>query len=370
MNIWKNSEKYILILHDSYTNKRFFENIIYILYITITININIMCVIYYMNMNGQHILAKNRDLPYNPEIDIIHEIVNGVEVVYMMDKKNGWIEGINEFGIGMVNSSLLEDFHHYNDYNMRENKMYKALINRNHDKNHLFDELLKKSDKKYILEGHSLIAHNNTIYHLENTPINKHIVNTVSPMTKYKVFSNHGVNFPKEGLTDGRGAVSSFLRRELTKKELHNFFKNKTTIKCDDNKLYDELSSVLNKNYVNIDYRFHPYRSKSRISNNILIVYTSAQLLLNITNKEFVYFKDKHYTEKVTYINKLPRNYVPKIRVIIKETEKNMTPVKKLNKTFLQKIYKRFHYKNKTNKNTNKNYKYIQTKDKTRKNKK
>jgi hypothetical protein len=34
-----------------------------------------------MNIHGQLIMAKNRDLPYNPEIDIIHEILNGVEVV-------------------------------------------------------------------------------------------------------------------------------------------------------------------------------------------------------------------------------------------------------------------------------------------------
>jgi hypothetical protein len=95
-----------------------------------------------MNIHGQNILAKNRDLPYNPEIDIIHEIVNGVEVVYMMDKRNGWIEGLNEYGTGMVNSSLLEDFHHYSDYNMKENKMYKALIGKQLNKTMLFDQLL------------------------------------------------------------------------------------------------------------------------------------------------------------------------------------------------------------------------------------
>jgi hypothetical protein len=101
-------------------------------------------------------LAKNRDLPYNPHIDIIHEIVNGTEVVYMMDKKNGWIEGINEYGTGMVNSSLLEDFHHYPGYNILENKMYSALVKKHMNKDDLFDELLKKSDNKYILEGHTL----------------------------------------------------------------------------------------------------------------------------------------------------------------------------------------------------------------------
>ena len=221
-----------------------------------------MCVIFYMNINGQNILAKNRDLPYNPEIDIIHEILNGVEVVYMMDKRNGWIEGLNEYGTGMVNSSLLEDFHHYSDYNMKENKMYKTLIEKQLNKTQLFDRLLKKGDKKYILEGHTLIANENKMYHLENSSLNKHVLQVLSPSTKYKVFSNHGIYLPKEGLTDGREGVSSFLRRELTKSELDDFFKHKQSVKCDDNKLYDELSGILNKNYVNVNYRFHPYRQE------------------------------------------------------------------------------------------------------------
>lgn len=331
-----------------------------------------MCVIYYMNINGQNILAKNRDLPYNPEIDIIHEIVNGIEVVYMMDKNNGWIEGINEYGTGMVNSSLLEDFHHYTDYNMKKNKLYKALIGKQLNKTQLFGQLLKKDDNKYILEGHTLVAHENKMYHLENSSLNKHVLNTLSSSTNYKVFSNHGIHLAKEGLTEGRGGVSSFLRRELTKSELDEFFKRKGSIKCDDNKLYDELSGILNKNYVNVNYRFHPYRPKTKISNNTVIVNTSAQLLLNITNKEFIYFKDTNYTERVKYINKLPNHYVPKIRVIIKETEKNMLPIKKLTKQYLQKIYERFNYYEKPGKTekTNKPIKTKTMKNKTRKNNK
>lgn len=327
-----------------------------------------MCVIFYMNINGQLILAKNRDLPYNPHIDIIHEIVNGIEVVYMMDKKNGWIEGINEYGTGMVNSSLLEDFHHYPRYNMRENKMYSTLVKKHMNKQELFDELLKKSDNKYILEGHTLIAHDNHMYHLENSSLNKHVLHSLSLGQKYKVFSNHGIHLPKEGLTDGRGGVSSFLRRELTKAEVTDFLKHEHNIKCDDNKLYDKLSGILNKNYINVEYRFHPYRKKSRITDNTVIVNTSAQLVLNITNKEFIYFKDTNCSENVNYINRLPSHYVPKIRVMIKETEKNMRPVKRLTQRYLRKIYKRFNYLNKSHKNhINKTH---TMKKKTRKNNK
>lgn len=49
-----------------------------------------MCVILYTTINGKTILAKNRDRIYHPNIEIIHE------VIYLMDKKTGWIENEHE----------------------------------------------------------------------------------------------------------------------------------------------------------------------------------------------------------------------------------------------------------------------------------
>ena len=328
-----------------------------------------MCVIFYININGQIILVKNRDRPYKPEIEIIHEIINGIEVVYMKDSKHGWIEGMNEIGNGMVNSTLIDEIQDYSGYNMKKNKMYNALIQKN--KKTFFNEFLKKSDNKYILEGHTLFSVENTVYHLENNLKNKYYLESIKEDKLFEVYSNHGIHLPREGETNEVGGVSSFIRREIVIKEINNLLKHKKNIKCNDNKLYEIISSVLNKNYVNINGRFHPYRKvKNSIKNknidyNSIIANTTCQLFLNITNKEFVYFRDKTNSEKVIYVNKLPKNYLPKIRVIIKDTEKNMKPVKIFNNTYLHKIYKRFNYvnKNKTNKNktiknkTRKNYK-------------
>jgi len=61
-----------------------------------------MCVILYTTINGKKILAKNRDRIYHPNIEIIHEIIDGIEVIYLMDKKTGWIEGMNENGFGTI----------------------------------------------------------------------------------------------------------------------------------------------------------------------------------------------------------------------------------------------------------------------------
>lgn len=65
-----------------------------------------MCVILYTEINGKKILAKNRDRAYKPNIKIIHEIVNGIEVAYLKDENSGWIEGMNADGVGIVNSTL------------------------------------------------------------------------------------------------------------------------------------------------------------------------------------------------------------------------------------------------------------------------
>ena len=318
-----------------------------------------MCVIFYININGQIILAKNRDRPYKAEIEIIHEIIDGLEVVYMKDSKHGWIEGMNEMGTGMVNSTLIDEMQDYSGYNMKKNKMYNAIMQKSQSK--IFNELLKKSDKKYILEGHTIIVCDNKIYHLENNLKNNYVLESIKTDKSFEVYSNHGIHLPKEGEIYDEDGVSSFVRREIVINEINKLLNHKNNIKCNDKNLYDIISSVLNKNYVNINNIFHPYR-KLRVKKNkhgeynSAITNTTCQMFMNITNKEFVYFRDTNNSEKVTYTNKLPKNYLPKIRIILKDIEKNMQPVKMFNNTYLHKIYKRFNYNNKTNKNkTNKN---------------
>jgi hypothetical protein len=113
----------------------------------------------------------------------------------------------------------------------------------------------------------------------------------------------------------------------------------------------------MNVNYTNVDPRFHSYRDKnlSLKKNNIdkkqRFISTTGQLILNMTDKEFVYYTDVNNSETIEYINKLPNNYVPKIRVIIKETEKHLKTKKKVfTKKYLKKLYKKFNYDYNTSK--------------------
>jgi hypothetical protein len=66
----------------------------------------IECIIVSKEINDKFILAKNRDRPYRPILEIVHSIIDGVEVAYLRDTLTDWSEGMNEYGIGVVNSAL------------------------------------------------------------------------------------------------------------------------------------------------------------------------------------------------------------------------------------------------------------------------
>jgi hypothetical protein len=183
-----------------------------------------MCLILYTEIDGKKILTKNRDGKHIPRIEIIHEIVNNIEIVYLKDKTTGWIEGMNEYGTGIVNSTLNEKAGKLKgSLRKREN------VSRNH-KTHAIHNLLfqpnnKKSYLDYVrknarfLEGHSLLILNDELYHLEkkyNAPESFIIEKAKGP----SVYTNHGIKFKKAGNTRCIKGISSFLRRKIMQTEL------------------------------------------------------------------------------------------------------------------------------------------------------
>ena len=65
------------------------------------------CVITHTVLNDKVLLAKNRDRAYNPTISIVRDLIDGVEVAYILDKDTDWSEGMNSYGIGILNSALM-----------------------------------------------------------------------------------------------------------------------------------------------------------------------------------------------------------------------------------------------------------------------
>jgi hypothetical protein len=306
-----------------------------------------MCVILYTEINGKKILVKNRDRAYKPYVKIIHEIVNGIEIAYLKDETSGWIEGMNANGIGMINSTLstYDSKEHKKRLKKKSNVIYNSLINNKNNKN--FYDIINNAKKDYVLEGHTLLYHNDDIFHIENTTENNFIAERID---KPSVYSNYGIRIKNAGYTKCIKGLSTFLRADIMRDELHE---NKI-------KTEDELINLMNTNYINIDPRFHPYRDKYYTVKNVkginpknVKISTTGQILLNMTDKEFIYYTDINNSKKVEYINKLPREYVPQIRITIRETEKDLKNKRKVfTKKYLKKIYKKFEC-NKTKKNKN-----------------
>jgi hypothetical protein len=119
-----------------------------------------MCVILFTKINGKTILAKNRDQVHKPEIELIHEVVNGIEIAYIRDKKTEWIEGMNEDGRSIVNATLninegktFKKFKH----SYKKNKIYNILSSKK-TKEELDIYIKKTNNKGYTFEGNTILS--------------------------------------------------------------------------------------------------------------------------------------------------------------------------------------------------------------------
>lgn len=332
-----------------------------------------MCVILYTEIDGKKILAKNRDRNYKPNIEIIHEIVNGIEIAYIKDNKSGWVEGLNENGFGIVNATLFNINNNNNITSKYETKNKESKIRKKNirsiKKNKIYNllfsnkkpELLKnyiinnndKNNISFSVEGNSILISDNNVYHIENNKSKFSIEKIYKPT----VYSNYGIKFKELGWTDGIKGMSAFLRKKIVETELKN--NSHLDVKLKDNsdaEVYNNfIENVMNVTYTNIDPLFQPYRDKKLIKNHHKdipknkIVFTTGELILNITDKELIYYNDTNNNTKVKYINKLPSNHVPKIRIIINDNKKNLKNKKNLfTKKYLERLKKK--YLNKTKK--------------------
>ena len=303
-----------------------------------------MCVILCTKIKGKQILAKNRDRAYKPSIEIIHEIVNGIEVAYIKDKNSGWIEGINEKGFGLVNATLSRTdgkIHRSKRIEKKNNLIYRALTEKQIGEN--FYDIINDDKNHYTLEGHTILFFDNELIHFENNKKNQFVAEKIN---NNKVYSNYGINLKNEGYTKCNKGMSSFLRANIVKKELKDNHINSI----------EELADIMNTNYKNINPRFHPYRNKNysrkknRNSNSIFNVNTTGQIIFNMTDLELIYYSDVNSSQKVKYVNKLPSDYAAKIRISIRETEKKIKNPKTIfTKKYLNEVKEKFHCKTKKN---------------------
>jgi hypothetical protein len=262
-----------------------------------------MCIIVSKEVNDKFILAKNRDRAYKPKLEIIHTIINGIEVAYLHDMVTDWSEGMNEKGIGVVNSALLVG-HDESEHKIVKkggkpgpdgDKMRNILMQPNM-KLAIKAALTYKGKSNLSLKGHTFISSPKQMVSIETTSkhtpdINLH--NVKSPVVR----TNHGHVFTDAGYTHGKKYMSSKIRKISAEKVID---------KVSD---WKQIASAMRK-------EFFPNESQLNMRRKSGEMFTSSQTIMNLTDKIFrvEYFADK--VESFEGINrKFPKGYTPKIKI-------------------------------------------------------
>ena len=260
-----------------------------------------MCIIVNKRVGDRIILAKNRDRAYKPSLEIVHTIIDGVEVAFLRDTITDWSEGLNEYGIGIVNTALMVG------YDENEKKIVKKGGKPSKDGRKIRKALSQKtlSDALKIavkfmggVKGHTFISNHEKMVSIETT--SKHrpryeVHKTIEPTVR----TNHGHLHYGAGYTEGPDYLSSKIRKISAEKIMQ---KAKTT---------NDVLPYMRKQFYKQDSNLNMRRDTEKM-------FTSSQIMLNLTDKVFHlnYFKDK--VESFEGIKRrLPAGYQPKIKVFV-----------------------------------------------------
>lgn len=261
------------------------------------------CIIAVGEWGGKKCLFKNRDRNYTPKVKIVHEIREGVEVLYMTDTTTGWCEGLNEYGIGAVNSALQVA------RDETERKVVKSKGKKSKDGPRILKLLECASIDEAVeigktfeggLKGHTIIADKSVTYTLEGTRKHEFRSRKVSE-GKMVVRTNHGIYYDNAGYTDGPNYESSVVRKDKARKTLR------------DAESPDDLATALMS--ARMDDRAHP-NNMVRYTDNMS---TTSQIVLNLTDKELVFYVIPDMVEFEGYENNLPKNRKPKLKLRVIE---------------------------------------------------
>jgi hypothetical protein len=265
------------------------------------------CIIVSKEVGDKFILAKNRDRAYNPSLEIVHTIIDGIEVAYLHDLVTDWSEGLNEKGIGVVNSALLVG------HDEAEHKLVKKggkpgpdgdkmrnIIKQPTLKDALKATITYKGKSGLSLKGHTFISSPKQMISVETTSKHKpdiKLQNTESPIVR----TNHGHMFTDAGYTHGEKYLSSKMRKISAEKSVD---------KVED---WKEIAAAMRKEYF-------PTRPALNMKRDTEEMSTSSQTVMNLTDRilEVTYFKNK-VKEFKGIKSDLPDGYVPKIKIEIKE---------------------------------------------------
>ena len=178
------------------------------------------CVISVGTWGDKKCLLKVRDRNYRPRLKVYHVMLDGVEVAYMRDEVTGWVEGLNEYGIGIVNTALMVDADEEEHANAQrgvkrlDGKRIKEGLKQKTVEEAA--EAVKATERG--LPGHTFIADKDRTIALEEDRAHDYLQKNLS--NKIHTRTNHGIAYEDAGYQEGEDYDSSVARRDTAMKAL------------------------------------------------------------------------------------------------------------------------------------------------------
>ena len=277
------------------------------------------CTIAHTVVDDKIILAKNRDRSYTARVKVVRELINDVEMVYIVDEDTDWSEGMNSFGTAIINSALMVNA------DEKEKKLAKKKGKPSEDGKKIRRALMfkkasesltsivnfKGDDKRDVgVKGHTFVATPKHTYSIEMTSEHKPVIKKLDRKNNH-VRTNHGYDYEDSGYTSGLNKKSSQLRWKYAQDML-------STVKKPEDVL-NGLSAYLAKNMRN-----NPYRDVDKVKDPTEkdILSSTGQLMMNITDMEMTVRMDSDKSKYFGIDDRTPDGYEPKIKIKVQYVKK------------------------------------------------
>ena len=226
------------------------------------------CIIVAKRVGDTLIMAKNRDRAYKPELEVVHEIIDGVEVAYLRDTITDWSEGMNEYGIGILNTALMVG------YDENEKKIVKKGGKPSKDGAKIREALSKKTLKDTLVQvvtgdsgvkGHTLIGTPQKVVSVEMTSKHSPKIDVRDVDSENFARTNHGYHYGDAGYTEGPDYLSSKIRKMSAEKVVDTV---------------EDAIEILR----GLRKQLYKQDSPLNMRRDTLKMFTSSQLMLNLTD--------------------------------------------------------------------------------------
>ena len=263
------------------------------------------CTAAYGNHKGRRLLVKNRDKTYKPTFDFFHEILNGTEILYYVDRNVKHMEGMNEHGLGILytTSNFQKDYADKNSNNIHI--VMKALMS-----DTARDAVKVIKDFESGVHGLVFVSGDDGSFLVErNTNTGKTKVRRLRSKDSWDVVTNSPTMLTG-GIdpSNGEDYISCQIRKAVAEAALYGI----------DN-IADALEALAYK-YFDEESHHNTLRSSDYET-------TCAQIGMDLNDKICYFTPVPKAYEKVNFKSMLPKKYKPKIKFVRRKfSEPSLAP--------------------------------------------